>query len=197
MKRLFLVGAMIVGITVGAAVIPMAGCDNNTVAGFDLGPDFALPAQVTRVGAKAPTCCMVTGGAQTALYLANPSADDSRERSSGEKLYTGELHVVNAFGADSILGSDVPAYDYGFSPDGSTVFFVQPAGKNGNFSLQAVNIDHPDLRLPPTAKSITVIPDGIQDYQLNQQSFYSPSGKYLIIGVLPGAVQRSADLHIV
>src|SRR3954470_14527795 len=131
MKRLFLLGVLIAGATVGVALVPMAGCDNKTVTEFDMGPDFALPPQVTRVGAKAPTCCMVTRGAQTALYLANPSADDSRERSSGEKLYTGELHVVNAFGADSILGSDVPAYDYGFSPDGSTVFFVQPAGKNG------------------------------------------------------------------
>ena len=32
MKRLFLLGALIAGITVGGALIPMAGCDSTAVA---------------------------------------------------------------------------------------------------------------------------------------------------------------------
>jgi hypothetical protein len=194
MKRLFLLGLVVAGLTVGAALVPMAGCDSQTTSNFDMAPDFAIAPQVTRVGANAPTCCMVTRGAQTALYLANPSEDSSRQRTSGEKVYTGELHLVNAFGKDLILGSDVPAFDYGFAPDGSAVFFVQPAGKNNNFSLQAQIIDYPDLK---ASAPVTVIPDGIQDYALNQQSFFSPSGQKLIIGALPGAVQNSPDLHVV
>jgi hypothetical protein len=170
----------------------VSGCGNGVTGNaVDLGMDFSLPPQTTHVGATGNTCCMVTYGPEYALYLANPQpgTTDSQGR---KHPATGDLHVTNPYGADYLLASKVPAYDYGFAPDGRFAIFATKA-KN-NYALELATLERPDFKQPPI---LPVIPDGVQDYQLFQQSFFSPDGRYLIIGILPGTIMSSPDLHVV
>jgi hypothetical protein len=195
MSRFFLVLAGVAGFAVAVALVPMAGCsDDNSNQVFDMSPDFALSTQVTHVGVTGQTCCMVTRGAQLAMYLTNVMQGmvDSQGITHAA---TGELHLVTALGTDYKLGDNVPAFAYQFSPDGTYAMYgVKTPMSKVNYSLNFATVSYPNLP-PPLVQ--TVIPDGIQDFSLAQQSFFSATGKYLIIGVLHGAVMNSPDLHIV
>jgi hypothetical protein len=195
MSRFFLVLAGVAGFAVAIALVPMAGCsDDNSNQVFDMSPDFALSTQVTHVGVTGQTCCMVTRGAQLAMYLTNVMQGmvDSRGITHAA---TGELHLVTALGTDYKLGDNVPAFAYQFSPDGTYAMYgVKTPTSKVNYSLNFATVSYPNLP-PPLVQ--TVIPDGIQDYSLAQQSFFSATGKYLIIGVLNSTVANSPDLHVV
>ena len=175
-----------------AATLVGAGCGDTPMApDFDMGPDLALPPQVTHLGPDAPTCCLTTLGKRYVLYLANfvPSGFDSRGLAQPA---TGELHLATPYGADYVLGKKVPAFAYGFSPDGRFALFTSKAKEN--YALHFATLSFPD---PAPPSDIVVIADGLTNDPLNQQAFYSPSGRYLITGVLPKRTAYASDLHVV
>jgi len=193
-SRALLVLVGVIGFAVAVTLVPMAGCADSGNQGFDMSPDFALASQLTHVGVTGQTCCMVTRGAQLAMYLT--SVQTGMIDSRGVKhAATGELHLVNPYGVDYVLGSNVPAFAYQFSPDGTYAMYgVKTDQSKFNYSLNFATVSSPSLPKPLVQ---TVIPDGIQDFSLAQQSFFSPSGRFLIIGVLNKSVTNSPDLHVV
>ena len=175
-----------------AVVVAIAGCGDGTPIYIpDMGPDLALPPQTTHIGPDAPTCCLTTLGKRYVLYLANfkPSGTDVRGKAQPA---TGELHLATPYGGDYLLGKGVPAFAYGFSPDGRFALFTSKAKEN--YALHFATLSFPNP-LPPA--DIVVIPDGLTNDPLDQQSFYSPSGRYLITGVLPKKTAYAWDLHVV
>jgi hypothetical protein len=129
---------------------------------------------VTHLGPSAPTCCVVARDAQRALYLARPSA-----------MSGGELHIATAagMGADTQLATGVAVGAYALSPDGRWAIYTAGGA----------------LKLAPTAggQTLTPVASGMQAGRtLAQQSFFTPSGHYLVFGVQPPGVQSSADLHV-
>jgi len=170
----------------------MAGCSASNGLDIDAGGDFAIGPQVTHVGANATTCCMVTNGAGQVLYLANPtpSMPDAQGR---DRPANGELHLANPFGVDLTLGSGVPAFGYAFSPDGRWAMFLTKT-PTLHYALNLAPLEAPELHAPTI---LVAIADGMQNAALYQQAFFTPSGRYLIAGVLPKGVAVSADLHVI
>ncbi len=177
-----------------ALILPLAlfsfGCDDTKGPDlFDAGSDFSVGPQLTHVGASTITCCMVTRGADFALYLANPVAGvtDAKGRVHPPN---GELHVSNAF-TDYKLADNVAAYAYGFSPDGRWAMYAQKS--KANYSLNFASVEGPDFKQPVLQQ---VVPDGLTDDPLFQSNFFSPSGRYFVLGVLAAKVTNTPDLHI-
>jgi hypothetical protein len=144
--------------------------------GADLGGLPPMP-QATHVGVSAVTCCIVSHPSGRVLYLANPDPTNK----------VGELHLAAA-GGDAVLSAGVPVLGYAFSPDGGSVLFVAP-GLNSEALMLA--------RVATPTQSVTLIADGLSTSPLTQQGFFTPSGKYFLVGVLPPNVAMSQDLHVV
>ncbi len=184
-------------ILVAALVLSALGAcrDSGLDGGADAAPDLALPPQVTHIGVEATACCIeTTSRAWRVLYLASPQpgGSDARGRDIATK---GELHLADAYGTDITLASAVPRNGYQFSPDGRFVFFLAPsANKDKTYCLKIAAVAADTLG---AIDPITVIPRGLDDKPLSYQSFYSPTGKYLIIGVAPKGVAYSTDLSVV
>ena len=169
------------------------GCDESSSdVLFDAGSDFSLVSQLTHVGPEGNTTALVTRGSSYAMYLANP-VPGTVESTGREHPATGELHIVNAYGADFVLTATAPAYGYGFSPDGSWAIFLSKI-KTNSYSLNFAKLEAPELHQPNV---IVVIPEGVTDDRLRAQSFFTATGKYMAIGVLPKNVMYSADLHVI
>jgi hypothetical protein len=171
-----------------------AACDSTSTDGemVDAGADFAITAQVTHVGASGTVCCLTTLGADFAAYLANPKLG-TIDATGHELPSHGDLHVTNAYGQDYLLGQNVPAGGYVFSPEGLFLMYMSKVGTS-NYALNFAVLSRPNFVEPPT---IQVIPGGLDDVPLNQQAFFSPSGRYYIIGVLPDGVDNIPDLHLI
>ena len=181
--------ALLVGLQPGL-LLGLSACSSTATAPVDGGgADFALAPQVTHVGPSAPSCCMVAAGATRALYLANPSPP-ATDASGHDRPASGELHLVDASGADRALGSNVPAFGYAFSPDGRLALYLTPTG-SGRFALELLPLDG------ATAPAVEAIADGLQNAPLLGQAYFTPSGRYLVAGVLPPDVATSPDLHVV
>jgi hypothetical protein len=194
MKRLAPVVCVALGaLSVGTALV---SCEDQQPLEegllFDAGSDFSLRAQVTHIGPAAVTCCLVTNlGSANVLYLASPKPGFT-DVMGVDHAPTGELHLANPYGVDVALGSGVPAFGYGFTPDGRGLVFMAPA--SDAFSLNAATLPSPDVaKLEVT----TVIDQGVDDTRLDQQSFYTPSGSYLILGARAPGVQHSPDLYVI
>jgi len=174
------------------AALCAAACSSSSEGAFDAGGDFAIGPQVTHVGPSATTSCMVTNGASEVLYLVNPtpSMPDAQGR---DQPANGELHLSNPFGADLTLGTGVPAFGYAFSPDGRWALFLTKTTTN-HYALNLAPLEEPELHAPPI---VVAIADGMQNAALFQQAFFTPSGRYLVAGVLPKGVAVSADLHVI
>lgn len=173
------------------AALILIGCGSSGGAPVDAGADFAIGPQVTHVGPKATTCCMVTNGAAQALYLANPVP--SMPVHGRDQPANGELHLSDPFGVDITLAQNVPAFGYAFSPDGRWALYLTRT-KTQRYALELAALEGPELRTPST---VTAEPDGMANARLFDQAFFTPSGRYLVLGVLPKGVQVSADLHVV
>jgi hypothetical protein len=169
-----------------------SSCDQGfSLEEFDAGNDFSIRPQATLVGPGTITCCMTTRGANFALYLAKTQPGDF-DQQGHEIPPLGELHVTNPYGADYVLSADVPAFGYGFSPDGRFAMFMTKSKEN--YALKFATLGEPDFKKPLVH---TVVEDGLQDYQLFQIGFFSPSGRYFVLGVTPAKVMRSMDLHLI
>src|SRR5258706_3981948 len=172
-----------------------AGCDSGSPEdAVDAGADFAIAAQVTHVGASAPVCCLATSGAEFAAYLANPKPGNF-DADGNEHPSHGDLHVTNAYGQDYLLDTNVPAGGYAFTPEGLFLMYMSnPKVGSTNYALKFALLGRPNF---PAPTILDVIPGGIDDVPFNQIAFFSPSGRYFIIGILPKSVANIPDLHIV
>jgi len=173
------------------ALLLFAGCKGNSAVEFDAASDFAVPRQLSQVGKSGVTCCLTTSGAKFAMYLLDPQPGEVDSRGI-QRPARGELHITNAFGADYTLGSDVPVFGYAFSPDGRFAMFTSKV--KTYYALNFAALTTPEFKQPPVT---AVVPDGLQDYQLFQQAFFSATGRYLIVGVLPPKVDNSPELHVI
>ena len=175
-----------------ATLALVAGCSSSSGVEVDAGGDFAIGPQVTHVGANATTCCMVTNGAGQVLYLANPSPS-TPDAQGRDRPANGELHLANPFGVDLTLGTGVPAFGYAFSPDQRWALFLTKT-KTLHYALDLAPLEGPELHAPTI---VVAVADNMQNAALFQQAFFTPSGRYLIAGVLPKNVAVSADLHVI
>ncbi len=189
MKKLILIAALL-----------GAGCDNGENAfAVDMAPDFSIVPQLTHVGTPAPSCCMVTnGGAGLALYLSAPTPG-TIDSDGNERPAHGDLFVVSPYGSNFLLARGVPAGGYSFTPDGLSVMYMAPApstsGNRGQFSLNFVRVNFPNLQQPPSPT--VVVPTGLDDASLGNLGFFTPSGRYFIVGVLPPNVTNVPNLHVI
>jgi hypothetical protein len=185
-------------LVLGLAAAALGGCSDDEVPFsqrivLDGGVDFALAPQVTHLGVAAPTCCLVANADNAqALYLANPKPGNV-DQLGHEHPSRGELHIVSPFGGDYVLAQNVPAFGYGFSPDGHMVLYTAPT-TGDRYSLSEALLSSPELTQPDT---VQVIADGLDDSKLTDQSFFTPSGQYLIVGARAPNFVNSADLHVV
>ena len=175
-----------------ALLLTATACSSSPGIAVDAGGDFAIGPQVTHVGPRASTCCMITNGASQVLYLANPSPSkpDAQGR---DQPANGELHLSDPYGVDITLGAGVPAFGYAFSPDQRWALFLTKT-KSLRYALDLVPLEGPELHAPPI---VVAVADGMQNAALLQQAFFTPSGRYLVAGVLPKNVAVSADLHVI
>jgi hypothetical protein len=185
-----------------SAVLFAAACesykewiDPDTVK-FDAAIDYGLAPQVTHFGPNAVTCCLDTPGNGIVLYLANPQPSSVDPRTGRDKPPQGELHIATPYGVDFTLGQKVPAFGYGFSPDGTTGFYLTGVA-DGTFALNAIRVNSPDLRQPNPK---VVIPAGLDNSSLFGQSEFSATANYLLAFVHPqGADTNGAatDIHVI
>jgi len=161
----------------------------------DAAPDLALPPQVTHIGVDQTVCCLeTTRAAWRVMYLASPKpgGSDSRGRDVATK---GELHLADAYGQDVVLAADVPRSGYIFSPDGRLAIFLAPTGdRDGSYALKFAALASDTLG---PVDPITVIARGLDNVPLARQSFFTGSGRYLIIGVAQKGITYSTDLTVV
>ena len=174
----------------------IAACrDSGNSGAPDAAPDLSLPAGVTHIGGDRPACCIVTtSSAWRVLYLADPApgGSDSRGRDVATK---GELHIADAYGADVTLAEEVPRGAYTFNGSGDRILFLAPTGdKEGTYALKSAALSADTLG---TIEPITVVPRGLLDRPLAEQSFFSATGRYLIVGVTPQTIAYSSDLTVV
>ena len=117
---------------------------------FDAAIDYGLGPQVTHIGPAAVTCCVEAAGAGAVFYLVNPVAG-MIDRKGLQHPPVGELHLATPYGVDLTLGEKTPAFGYGFSPDGTTAFYLLAVAADGTYSLNAIRMTLPgvDRRLLP------------------------------------------------
>ncbi len=186
-----LLGALVVG----TLVLGSACSNSGYKSPLDAAPDLSLPPQVTHLGVDQPVCCLETTQAEwRVMYLASPQpgGSDNRGRNVATK---GELHLADAYGTDLTLASSVPRAGYVFSPDGRLVFFLAPSGnKDKTYALKFAALSAGTLG---TVNPITVIARGLDDKPFTNQAFFSPSGRYLLIGVAAPGIAYSTDMTVV
>ncbi len=136
------------------------------------------------------TMGIVTDGAAHVAYLLNATAGFGQ---------TGELHIADAAGNDTKIATGISVGAYAFSGDGKSLVFSQANTSGGDANLQWVDVTNPST--PPKMLFAT----GLQMTQtsppytvpLSGESFLSPSGRFLVCGVLAPNVGVSPDLHVV
>ena len=111
---------------------------------------------------------------------------------------TGDLHMADKTGKDVKIATGIGVGSYAFSADGKGFVFLQPNQGGNDASLQWVDVANPTT--PPKA----VIATGLQlqsmppiPVPLSSQGFFSPSGRFYVVGVLAPNVSVSPDLHVV
>jgi hypothetical protein len=181
----------------------LAGCNDNEIDFTnDGGADFAIVPEHVHVGATGTTCCMLTKGTDFAMYLLNPSPG-TVDSQGHEHPATGELHLTNPYGVDYKLGSEVPAFAYGFSPDGKYAMFTQKSSTwkptAPRYELDFASLSAPSFVRPVITK---VVADGLPDQRLvgatnSGVGFFSASGSFFLAPVLEKGVRFSPDLHII
>jgi hypothetical protein len=167
----------------------LAGCGGGPggTDGAEL-PDLSAPPDLTppapqHVGVTGVTCCLVTHPSGRALYLADVDPMQG----------TGTLHLYDGAN-DHTLGVQVPCKGYELSPDGKFAFFTSPGQWNQKLSACDTS----------SFAVTTILPGGLAADPLaagkpgfDAPSFFSPSGKYLIVGARAQDVGNSRDLYAI
>jgi hypothetical protein len=196
-NRPYLILTVSTAIAVGALVFAAACQDvaewiDPDTQHFDAAVDYALAPQSTHLGPDAVVCCLEPLGNAVTFYLSNPMPAGF-DRRGQTKPPQGTLHLATPYGADYVLGDKVPAFGYGFSPDGKTAFFLKLEADQ-SFSLNAIRITLPNL---PEPNPKVVIPFGLDDSPLFSQGFFTPTAAFFIVWARAKDVQSTPDLHVV
>ena len=135
------------------------------------------------------TTGIVTDGAQHVAYLLNAGASFGT---------TGELHIADKDGKDAKVATGIGVGSYSFSADGKGLLFLQPNQGGNDASLQWVDVSN------PTAAPKMVIAAGLSlqstppiPTPLASQGFFSPSGRFYVVGVVAPMVNGSPDMHVI
>jgi hypothetical protein len=182
----------VAALALAAACQDMAPWVDPDTQHFDAAVDYVLSPQSTHIGPASVACCLQTLGNAATFYLTNPMPSGF-DRLGNPKPPEGELHLATPYGIDYTLGQKVPAFGYGFSPDGKTAFFLK-AEADTTFSLNAIRVTLPNLPMPNPK---VVIASGLTDDPLMAQGFFTPTGSFFLIGARAKGVQQTADLHVV
>jgi hypothetical protein len=153
-------------------------------------------AKAQRVSAPGNASNIVRGGDHVA-YLADVGSGTGA---------TGDLHVAGTTpGSDTRVAGKVSAGGFVLSPDGATLFFTQLTSSNTDASLSWYDVKHGGAPRVLFAHGLKTAPNDPEDTSsgvhadsfADQLFFFSPSGKYFVIGVLAPNVMVDADLHVI
>lgn len=116
---------------------------------------------------------------------------------------TGELHVATPDGTDTKIATGVAGGDFAVAPTGTGLLYELLSDNGMDASLWFVDLTTPGAQ--PKALFTSGIPvepttpGGSTNFPapVNQVGFFTPSGKYFVLGVLPPNVSISADLHVI
>jgi hypothetical protein len=184
MNRTVVLSALVLGVGCGQTG---AGSDPSLFGDITHGSrtNHALAPTHQLLVAGTQTCCITTDGAKQALYLTSPSD------------MGGDLHLVDAASkADVKVASAILPGSYTFSPDGKTVLYMTlnppPTGlPPGSMPPQRFALHTRDVS---SGTDTVVIADGLQPAPLSQQSFFTPSGKFFVVGSLAKNALATPDL---
>jgi hypothetical protein len=172
------------------SVLVVGGCGSS-------GGATAAVKKVSATGTS--TCCIVSDANNThvAYLLSAPSAIGSQ----------GELHVASSDGTDVKVATGVASGSFAFAPKGGPEALIwvalNPGSKDGSMSWL-------DLSMPGKSPKV-LFPNGMRVENITpglssspnwttpilQQGFFTPSGKYFVVGVLAANVANSPDLHVI
>jgi hypothetical protein len=160
--------------------VAVVGCN-----GGDHGPK--------RVSAKGATSAIVTDGANRVAYLLDAGTAIGS---------TGELHVADATGHDALVATGISAGGFVLAPGGKALLFAQLLSGGNDASLSYLDLGTPGAQprvLFAHGIGVQTAPTGSTTYTapLSQIGFFTPSGRYYIVGVLPPNVAVSPDLHVI
>jgi hypothetical protein len=138
---------------------------------------------------------IVSDGDQHVAYLTNaPSAFGSK----------GDLHVASADGNDVKVASGVSVGGYVISPNGKALMYALSNAAGDDASFNWVDLSQPSatpkvlfdrgLQTLPISPSA---PTPTYTTPLASEGFFSPSGRYFVMGVLAPNVGVSPDLHVI
>ena len=146
---------------------------------------------VVRVSAKGATSAIVSDGTHVAYLLDAPT-------SAGAK---GALHLADKSGHDAMIASGISAGSYVLSPNGKALLFSQIDASGSDASLSYLDLTTPGamprvvfdhglgVQTPPSGSGYITAP-------LSRVGFFTPSGRYFVLGVLAPNVAVSPDLHV-
>lgn len=152
-----------------------------------------------KVSADGTTCCIVSDATNMHVaYLLNaPTVIGS----------VGELHVAGPDGTDVKVASGVASGGFLFPPKGGpdVLLFTQlnSGGKDGSLSMLDLSKpgQQPKVLFPTGMRTSPITLGEPRSAQwmtpLGQQGFFTPSGKYFVVGVLAPNVANSPDLHTI
>jgi hypothetical protein len=185
----------------GGGVVDMAMGGDMTDPGTPPTPT------ATHVGVTGNTSNLVTDGAGHAAYLVNAAPVMSGTTALG---IAGELHVTDAGGKDTMLAANVFQHCYQLAPDGSAIFWIgfdaTNGPKMGTASLNFLSLTAAGAmpkQLVATGMPVTNVnannPAAAALYApnpLTQESLFSPSGKYFLVGIAVAIASTTPDLHV-
>ena len=199
------------------AVAAIAGCGKShhgtgTDGGAPADMADVAPAPVaTHVSAVGATCCMDSDGAATHVaYLLNaaPLIPTIKGQKLNQPIGTfGELHVAGSDGSDVVINATVPQGNYIISPDGKSVFWAN-FDPTTSLTTGTVSINRFDVAtktntvLSPSggpSQFAGELPDMTPVFlpvPFASSTFFSPSGKYFLLGVLTNMQQVAGDLWV-
>ncbi|MDB4970510.1 MAG: hypothetical protein JWN44_6199 [Myxococcales bacterium] len=162
----------------------VAGCGSN-----NSGP-------TRRVSASGTTCCIVTDEANGHVaYLLNAVT------AVGGK---GELHVASADGKDVKVASGISPGGFLVSPTGKALFYAEllPSGSDASLSYLDLSTAGAQPKILfasgwPTRPVTPGVASSPQYATIEANNFFSPSGRYFVLGILPPNVSGIPDLHVI
>jgi hypothetical protein len=156
-----------------------------------------------------------SGGAKT-VHVSAPTGQTSGLVRGGDHVAyllnispglggTGELHIAGTMGGDTKVASNIAAGGYAFTPDGSALFFTQVNSGGADASLNWVDVKNAGAPKQVIANGLRLVPNnpnsmtgsGMHTLPILQGGFFTPSGKYYVLGVLPPNIGSSWDMHVI
>ncbi|HEX4457025.1 MAG TPA: hypothetical protein VIA18_03600, partial [Polyangia bacterium] len=164
----------------------------------------------THVSATGTTCCIDSDGTATHVaYLLNAAPLSPTVK--GQQLIPigtfGELHVAGSDGTDVVINATVLQGNYTMSPDGKSVFWAN-YDPTTSITTGVVSINRFDVA---TKTNMVVSASGGPSQFVGNldpttpiyfpspfaaSTFFSPSGKYFLLGVLTNMQQTAGDLWV-